>query len=214
MNPFAYVAPQDTAAALNAIQAEPDTDSRMPPRFLAGGTNLVDLMKADVMHPARLVDVNGLPLDRIEETADAGLHLGALARNADTAYHPLVRTRYPLLTAAILRARPRRSAIWPATAAICCNARAAITFTTSACRVINAIRAAAVRPSAALRASTPSSAQRTLYCHPSIRSVRGTGGAGSHGPCAINARHAPDCVCRIPSFARRPAARRHHAGRR
>ncbi|GAB7126134.1 xanthine dehydrogenase family protein subunit M [Silvimonas sp. JCM 19000] len=102
MNPFAYVAPQDTAAALNAIQAEPDTDSRMPPRFLAGGTNLVDLMKADVMHPARLVDVNGLPLDRIEETADAGLHLGALARNADTAYHPLVRTRYPLLTAAIL----------------------------------------------------------------------------------------------------------------
>lgn len=100
MNPFAYSAPTDTDAALVAIQT--DFNDSMPNRFLAGGTNLVDLMKADVMHPARLVDVNGLPLDAITETADGGLQLGALARNADTAYHSWVRTRYPLLTAAIL----------------------------------------------------------------------------------------------------------------
>ncbi|RZJ24298.1 MAG: xanthine dehydrogenase family protein subunit M [Haliea sp.] len=71
-------------------------------KFIAGGTNLIDLMKENVMRPARLVDINGLPLDTIEETDGGGLRLGALARNADTAYHPLVKLRYPLLTAAIL----------------------------------------------------------------------------------------------------------------
>jgi xanthine dehydrogenase YagS FAD-binding subunit len=69
---------------------------------VAGGTNLIDLMKENVMRPAKLVDISRLGLDAIEATSDGGLKLGALARNADTAYHPLVRARYPLLTAAIL----------------------------------------------------------------------------------------------------------------
>ena len=93
MNPFTFTQAGDVDAALAQLAAGA--------RPIAGGTNLLDLMKEGVMRPGRLVDINGLGLDRIEE-AGGGLRLGALARNADTAYHPLVRSRYPLLSAAIL----------------------------------------------------------------------------------------------------------------
>ena len=95
MNPLSFVVPFDQAAALTQIQAE-------GARFIAGGTNLVDLMKERVMLPQRLVDINRLALDAIEEGDGGGLLLGALARNAATAYHPLVLERYPVLSAAIL----------------------------------------------------------------------------------------------------------------
>jgi xanthine dehydrogenase YagS FAD-binding subunit len=71
-------------------------------RFIGGGTNLLDLMKGDVEHAVRLVDITRLPLAGITESPDGGLRLGALARNADTANHPLVRERYPMLARAIL----------------------------------------------------------------------------------------------------------------
>ncbi|HEY1149100.1 MAG TPA: xanthine dehydrogenase family protein subunit M [Pseudoduganella sp.] len=71
-------------------------------RFIAGGTNLLDLMKGDVEHPTRLVDVSRLGLDAIHELPDGGLRIGATARNSDTANHKLVRERYPLLTQALL----------------------------------------------------------------------------------------------------------------
>jgi xanthine dehydrogenase YagS FAD-binding subunit len=71
-------------------------------KFIAGGTNLLDLMKENITRPAQLVDINGLPLDQIRVLPDGGLWLGALARNAATAYHPEVQSRYPLLSAAIL----------------------------------------------------------------------------------------------------------------
>ncbi|MDY6947527.1 MAG: xanthine dehydrogenase family protein subunit M [Pseudomonadota bacterium] len=103
MTPVDYVAARDIASALAALG--PPAGGSMAvgaARFVAGGTNLIDLMKENVMRPAKLVDISRLGLDAIEETADGGLKLGALARNADTAYHPLVRARYPLLTAAIL----------------------------------------------------------------------------------------------------------------
>jgi xanthine dehydrogenase YagS FAD-binding subunit len=70
-------------------------------RFLGGGTNLVDLMRKGVEAPARLVDVSGLP-GEIEETPDGGLLIGAAARNSAIAAHPLVRSRYPVLSRAIL----------------------------------------------------------------------------------------------------------------
>ena len=95
MNPLSFVVPFDQAAALTQIRAE-------GARFIAGGTNLVDLMKERVMLPQRLVDINRLALDAIEADDDGGLRLGALARNAATAYHPLVLERTPLLSAAIL----------------------------------------------------------------------------------------------------------------
>ena len=71
-------------------------------RFIAGGTNLLDLMKNDVVHASRLIDLNRAGLEAIAATADGGLSLGALARNSDTANHPLVRQRYPLLSQALL----------------------------------------------------------------------------------------------------------------
>jgi xanthine dehydrogenase YagS FAD-binding subunit len=72
------------------------------PKVLAGGTNLVDLMKVHLMQPSTLVDIRRLPLRDIAAADDGGLVLGALARNAETAGHPLVRERYPVLRAAIL----------------------------------------------------------------------------------------------------------------
>lgn len=71
-------------------------------RFLAGGTNLVDLMKENVERPAHVTDINSLPLRDITELPKGRLRLGALATNADTADHPVVQARYPLLASAIL----------------------------------------------------------------------------------------------------------------
>jgi len=78
------------------LGADPDA------RFLGGGTNLVDLMKAGVERPARLVDVRELPLGGIEPTPDGGLRIGATVTNSDVAAHPEVRRRYPALTEAVL----------------------------------------------------------------------------------------------------------------
>ena len=95
MNRFDYVRAGNVAEAIG--QASGDGV-----RYLAGGTNLIDLMKEDVERPATLVDIGRLPLDRIEEIDGGGLRLGALATNADTAWHPLIEDRYPLLASAIL----------------------------------------------------------------------------------------------------------------
>ena len=94
MNNFGYFRATDVAEALRAGQ-EPAV------RFLAGGTNLIDLMKYEVEQPAALVDINRLPLRGIEELP-GGLRLGALTTNAETAYHPQVQARYPLLSSTIL----------------------------------------------------------------------------------------------------------------
>jgi xanthine dehydrogenase YagS FAD-binding subunit len=71
-------------------------------RIIAGGTNLLDLMKLQVETPVRLIDINRLPLDRIEDTPDGGLRIGALVRNSDLAADPRVRRRYGVLSRALL----------------------------------------------------------------------------------------------------------------
>jgi xanthine dehydrogenase YagS FAD-binding subunit len=71
-------------------------------KFIAGGTNLIDLMKENVERPSRLIDINPLPLAEIRPTDDGGLQLGALVTNTDVAYHPEVERQYPLLSKAIL----------------------------------------------------------------------------------------------------------------
>src|SRR5437763_3726928 len=96
MNPFQYERTNQTDAAVQAL-AQPNHA-----KLLAGGTNLVDLMKNGVEQPSRLVDINRLPLANIEKLPGGGVRLGALARNSDTANHPLVRLNYPLLAQAIL----------------------------------------------------------------------------------------------------------------
>lgn len=71
-------------------------------RCLAGGTNLVDLMKGGIEEPARIVDINRLPLTEVIDTPDGGLRIGALVRNSELANHPRVRRDYPLLSQALL----------------------------------------------------------------------------------------------------------------
>jgi xanthine dehydrogenase YagS FAD-binding subunit len=93
---FQYARASDVADAVRQIAADSTA------KFIAGGTNLVDLMKEDVERPSRLIDIGGLPLKAIDETADGGMHIGALVPNSDVAYHPLIQQRYPLLASAIL----------------------------------------------------------------------------------------------------------------
>jgi xanthine dehydrogenase YagS FAD-binding subunit len=94
MRPFAYSRADDAAGAV-ALAGD-------GARYLAGGTNLVDLMKLEVETPERLVDIRGLAARAIEPTADGGLRIGALATNSDLAADRTVRERYPLLAAALL----------------------------------------------------------------------------------------------------------------
>jgi len=93
---FQYARATDVADAVRQIAADPTA------KFIAGGTNLIDLMKDDVERPARLIDISRLPLKTVEQTADGGLRIGALVPNSDLAYHPLVEQRYPMLASAIL----------------------------------------------------------------------------------------------------------------
>jgi xanthine dehydrogenase YagS FAD-binding subunit len=95
MRPFEYVRATDAASATAAMSAMPQA------KYLAGGSNLLDLMKEDIERPTRLVDITRLPLRDIQRTR-AGLSIGALATNTETANHPLVRENYPLLTQAIV----------------------------------------------------------------------------------------------------------------
>ena len=95
MNRFEYVRAGTVAEAVQAVAADANA------RFIAGGTNLVDLMKYNVERPGRIVDITRLPLDAIEDH-DGGLRLGALATNTATAYDARVQCRYPLLSSAIL----------------------------------------------------------------------------------------------------------------
>lgn len=92
--PFQYSKPVDVHEAVHLSSAAS--------RFIAGGTNLLDLMKENISRPEHLIDITGLPLHGIEETAEGGLMIGALVSNADLAWHPLIEQRYPLLSQAIL----------------------------------------------------------------------------------------------------------------
>ena len=89
------------AAVASAAQAK-TAQQGADVRFIAGGTTLVDLMKLNVETPARLLDINRLPLDAIEATPDGGLKIGATARNSTLAYHPIVQRDYPVVSQAIL----------------------------------------------------------------------------------------------------------------
>jgi xanthine dehydrogenase YagS FAD-binding subunit len=95
MNPFRYVQAHEQAAAVGQVADDPRA------AFLAGGTTLLDLMKLGVEAPATLVDINRLPLSRIEGQG-GGLRIGALVTNSDLAYHEVARARYPVLSQAIL----------------------------------------------------------------------------------------------------------------
>jgi xanthine dehydrogenase YagS FAD-binding subunit len=95
MRAFTYERPDNIAAAMQAA-------SQPGASFIAGGTNLLDLMKIDVEQPTHLVDISRLPLREVAETADGGLRIGALVSNTDLAADQRVRQRYPVLAMALL----------------------------------------------------------------------------------------------------------------
>jgi len=92
---FEYARPADVADAVRQMAADPGA------KFIAGGTNLLDLMKEDVERPTKLIDISRLPLKEVRETPSGGLSIGALVPNSDLAWHPLVEKRYPILSSAI-----------------------------------------------------------------------------------------------------------------
>lgn len=102
MNGFELVRASDLRAAIAAGAASPTAQQGADVRFVAGGTTLVDLMKLGVERPARVVDVNRLPLAAITPTPAGGLRIGATARNSDLAHHPIVVRDYPVLSQALL----------------------------------------------------------------------------------------------------------------
>ncbi len=96
MKPFVYSRATEAAAAVRQVSNERSA------KFIAGGTNLLDLMKSGVELPDRLVDIARLPLAEITALPQGGVRIGAMARNSTAANHPHVRERYPVLTQAFL----------------------------------------------------------------------------------------------------------------
>ncbi len=96
MKPFRYERATDASTAVALLSKEPSG------AFLGGGTNLVDLMKLGVAQPDVLIDISHLPLNAVEERADGGVHIGAAVRNSELAAERLIRSRYPVLSQALL----------------------------------------------------------------------------------------------------------------
>src|SRR5207249_8361200 len=97
MNPFTY------SRVLDPDEAVTDIDAKAQGKFLGGGTNLIDLMKMGVETPDALIDINRLPLAQIEEIpGNKGMRIGAMVRNSDLAEHALIKSRYPVLSEALL----------------------------------------------------------------------------------------------------------------
>jgi xanthine dehydrogenase YagS FAD-binding subunit len=96
MRPFVYVSAPDVTSAVQAVSEHPRA------KFLGGGTNLVDLMRENIERPDTVIDISRLPLTGIEELPDGGVRIGALVRNSALAADQLIRTRYPVLSQAVL----------------------------------------------------------------------------------------------------------------
>src|SRR5499433_4171874 len=102
MHTFEFQRATDSAAAVATAAQAKTAQQGADVRFVAGGTTLLDLMKLNVETPARVVDINRLPLDKIEATRDGGLKIGATVRNSDLANDPTVKRDYAVLSQAIL----------------------------------------------------------------------------------------------------------------
>ncbi|HEY9677961.1 MAG TPA: xanthine dehydrogenase family protein subunit M [Drouetiella sp.] len=103
MKTFTYTKTSDVSTAIEKSAEDKTAQQGAVIRFIAGGTTLLDLMKLSVENPDTLIDINRLPFDKIETTADGGLKIGAMVRNSDLAHHPYVKSHYPVLSEAILQ---------------------------------------------------------------------------------------------------------------
>jgi xanthine dehydrogenase YagS FAD-binding subunit len=95
MEPFKFIKAQDNTGAILAVSAG-------GAKFIAGGTNMVDLMKLNIERPTELIDISRLKLDQVETLANGYTRIGALVKNSDLAYHPLIKKNYPVLSEALL----------------------------------------------------------------------------------------------------------------
>ena len=102
MEAFSFIQAANPQQAIAEGQKTPTAQLNATVRFVAGGTNLTDLMKLNVERPREVIDINRLGLEKIEEPPGGGLRLGALSRNADVAHHPIVQRDYTVLSEAIL----------------------------------------------------------------------------------------------------------------
>ena len=102
MQIFEFIRPSDQATAIATAAQSKTAQQGADVRFMGGGTTLIDLMKLNVETPDRVLDINRLPLDKIEVTPDGLLKIGAIVRNSDLAYHPKVQKDYAVLSQAIL----------------------------------------------------------------------------------------------------------------
>lgn len=102
MHTFEFIRPANPAAAIKTAAQSKTAQQGADVRFLGGGTTLLDLMKLNVETPTRVLDINRFPLDRIEDTSDGGLKIGATVRNSDLANHVRVLRDYAVLSQAIL----------------------------------------------------------------------------------------------------------------
>jgi CO/xanthine dehydrogenase FAD-binding subunit len=168
---FQYARASDVADAVRLVASERTA------KFIAGGTNLIDLMKMDVERPTKVIDITRLPLKQVERTPGGGLRIGALVRNSDLAYHPLIEQRYPVLASAVMAGASQQLRNMASTGGNPCSARAATTSTTRQRPAISASRAAAAPPSTGTTACMRSSARAT----PASRHIRPT--CASRWPC-------------------------------
>src|SRR5712672_908864 len=116
MHTFEFIRPTDSAAAIAAAAQSKTAQQGADVRFIGGGTTLIDLMKLNVETPARVLDINRLPLDKIEATSDGGLKIGAMVRNSDLADHATVQKDYSVLSQAILNGASAQLRNMPTTA--------------------------------------------------------------------------------------------------
>ena len=111
MHTFEFIRPSDPATAIATSAQSKTAQQGADVRFMGGGTTLLDLMKLNVETPNRVLDINRLPLDKIETMSDGGIRIGATVRNSDLAYHATVQRDYSVLS----------HAIWRLLLATCCS---------------------------------------------------------------------------------------------
>ena len=201
---FQYARAHDVADAVRQIAGDPNA------KFVAGGTNLIDLMKMDVERPTKVIDITRLPLNEVEDTPSGGLRIGALVRNTDLAYHPLVQQRYPVLASAIMAGASQQLRNMASTGgnllqrtrctyfydtATPCNKREP----GSGCSAIERPQSHACDPRR----------QPRLHRDASVRHVRGARDVGGEGSCHRRVWQSRDRVCGFPPAAGRYAAARH-----
>ena len=192
MHTFQFVRPADSAAAVATAAQAKTAQQGADVRFVAGGTTLLDLMKLRVETPARVIDLNRLPLDKIETTREGGLKIGATVRiqtsltiQASNEIMPCCRRRFS-------PARRPNSATWRPRPAIFCSARGACTSATPPCRATNASPERMPGDHRRQSHARSSGHERTLHRNQSVRHVRRDGSIGSDHPRAGNERCARD----------------------